>query len=82
MPIVLPTGEEFASMSWHSRGQVSARIRSAIDHAAERRALRESALTRAFALLHPMDQARVLLDGMPVDPDWQQHQAALVEAVR
>lgn len=73
MPWVIPTPEELAAMSWHAQQQARARVLS-IRKQVER--------TRALTLLHPMEQARILLDAMPPDPDADVHWLALEEATR
>lgn len=73
MPWVIPTPDELAAMSWHARQQSQARMRE-IRSVVERR--------RALALLPVADQARVLLDELPVDPDADAHWLALEEATR
>lgn len=73
MPWVIPTPDELAAMSWHAKQQSDIRIRS-IRKQVDR--------TRALALLHPLDQARILLAEMPPDPDADAHWLALEEATR
>ena len=82
MPILIPTASELADMSWHSRRRISARVRAAIDHAAEVEARRQSPLARALAALPVIEQARILLAEMPPDPDADAHWLALEEATR
>ena len=82
MPILIPTADELAGLSWHSRRRISARVRAAIDHAADVESRRDSPLARALAALPVIEQARILLAEMAPDPDADAHWLALKESTR
>lgn len=93
MPISLPTPAEIADAPWHARDKAIGRARNLMAaysritipaRPVQRMRLTEEAKAERAASYGAAvrDEARALLERMGLDPEWQAHQAALVEAVR
>jgi hypothetical protein len=79
MPIVIPTPEELANMSWHQRRQATHRSDVAIESL--RTLYREPPAGPDYGLL-VRQQARDLLSLMQPDPDAAEHRAALLHGTQ
>lgn len=93
MPIVLPTPDELAVVPWHVRDRAIGRAQRLVQQyrgrvvpAQKRERMRltpEARQQRARQFGESVQaQARAIAERIGVDPDWQQHQAALLEAVQ
>mgnify|MGYP003340525850 CR=1 FL=1 len=93
MPITLPTPAEMADAPWHARDKAIGRARSLVAaysrivvpaRPVQRTRLTEQAKAERAASYGAAvrDEARALLERIGMDPDWEAHQLALVEAVR
>jgi hypothetical protein len=93
MPVVLPTPDELAVIPWHVRDRAIGKAqrlvqqyRGRVISKAQRQRTRLTPEARRMNARQFGEsvqvQARAIAERIGVDPDWQQHQAALVEAVR
>lgn len=93
MPITLPTPAEISAAPWHARDRAIGRARALVAAYAQAvepakpyrrtRMTKRAKAQRDRAYGHAVrEEARRLLDAMGIDPDWQAHQAIVVEAVR
>jgi hypothetical protein len=93
MPVVLPTPDELAGVPWHARDRAIGKAqrlvqqyRGRVISKAQRQRTRLTPEARRMNARQfgesVQAQARAIAERIGVDPDWQQHQAALVEAVR
>lgn len=93
MPITLPTPAEIADAPWPVRDKAIGRARTLVAsysritipaNPVQRTRLTDEAKAerRASYGAAVREEARALVERMGLDPEWQAHQAALVEAVR
>ncbi len=92
MPVVLPTPDELAVIPWHVRDRAIGKAQRLVQQYRGRvigKAQRERTRLTPEARRERnrqfgesvQAQARAIAERIGVDPDWQQHQAVLVEAV-